>query len=178
METIGRLRSFFIGRSINPYMFDYGYLSIFTRFRNNSLAKDLAAYIKTLDGIVIVIGYSNGCPITHIAAQKYGAKIDKAVYINPSLDSDVDIPANIKWMDVWHSPSDMAVKFGALRPFHLWGAMGAYGYRGDSNNYTNYNKAIDFDLMSLSHTSTWERDIIEYFGGQIADKTLVLKSFK
>lgn len=175
IQTLGRLRPFFIGKSINPVMFDYGYLSILTRFKNKKIAKQLADLILTLEGKIIVVGYSNGAAITYLAAEEFNAKIDKAVFINPALDSRINIPDSIAWVDVWHSPSDMAVKLGALRPFHIWGTMGAYGYRGKSKNVSNYNKEIDFTLISHTHNSTFKRDIIEYFGPMIVEHSLDFK---
>ena len=172
LECMQRLRPFFIARKKNPIIHDYGHLGILTRFQNKRLAKELADKINSLDGRVIVVAHSNGCAITHLAASLYNAKINKAVYINAALESRVDVPSSIESVDVYHAPSDFTLLLGALRPFHIWGTMGRYGYRGKSTNVTNYNFEMDFVVKNKGHSTLFERDIIEYYGPIIVNNTL------
>lgn len=175
LDDLGRLRPFFIGQGINPVMFDYGEVSFLVRNKNEKIAKNLALFLSSLKGKIIVVGYSNGAAITHLATSKYKARIDKAVYINPALDSRIDVPETVKWVDVWYTSSDFIVKLSALRPFHIWGTLGAYGYRGKSKNVTAFDMGKEFDIKSKTHTSTFNRDIIEYFGPLIVKHSLDFK---
>ena len=123
---------------------DYGYLWIFgVLFRNDNIAREVAKHIKPGD---YGVGHSNGCAILVKAAQE-GAPFEKLFLINPALENDVEFPAHIKEIHVFHNKYDKPVKAAKwlrrLLPWHrdfLWGEMGNTGYQGDDERVFNHDQ--------------------------------------
>lgn len=177
--SVGKLRPFFADLGAPYVMVNYGHFGLLdTRFKNRKIAHRVAdavtsARVKGFDNIVVV-GHSNGCAIAHIAAT-CGAQIDRAVFINPALKKDIEIPASIKSLDVWHSPSDIPVRLAryllpsGARP---WGRMGADGYAGNDSRVRNFNKETDYQIESREHSDAFDIERITYFGPLIAGLAL------
>ncbi len=175
--TVGKLRPFFADQKVPYVMVNYGWFGIGrTYLKNRKVAKSVARACVTAKQSghqVIVVGHSNGCAITHIAAERYGALIDKAVYINPALDADMPLPQTVRTLDVWHSLDDKPVKYARLLPRHPWGAMGSKGYCGPADGrITNFDKQHDFEQCSRAHSDVFSTELLPYFGPVIAGTTL------
>jgi len=178
IQTVGKLRSFFVTYPNTVYvMMNYGHFTLIeTRFKNDGVAKRLSkavTHAKEGGFRVIVVGHSNAGSIIHRASNKYPCPIDKAVLINPALRAKLAPGECIKSVDVWHSPSDKAVKFAKWIPFRrAWGEMGSVGYQGDDPRITNYNKEKDFPVSSDEHSDVFTAEKITYFGPLIAEIAL------
>ena len=128
-------------------MFTYGWRILSVLWHNKKDAKSLKKLIKKTSGGITVIGHSNGCAITNIAAKK-GAKIDLFICINPALKCKTIFPASIKNILVIHTKHDVATRLARFFdkvPFiqliipNSWGAMGAKGYKGIDSRVVNWD---------------------------------------
>jgi len=177
--SVGKLQPFVSAEGIPSIMLNYGHFGLIdTRFKNDKVAKRLAEVVNNArkDGReVVVVGHSNGCAITHRAAEKYGAKIKRAVYLNPALKANLDPPREISEVHVWHSPDDWPVKLAKLLPAvnaRPWGSMGAKGYTGASARVLNFNKQYGFAVSSSSHSDVFDDENLAYFGPLITRTSL------
>jgi len=185
--SIGKLRTFFEVQGCPTIMVDYGHTGLIeTRLKNPKIATRLAEIARASKALhpgreIIAVGHSNGCAILHLATNKYEARIDTVVYINPALERHLVPGRSVGKCHVWHSPSDAPVKWGRrlskiipTRWFNArpWGAMGATGYEGDDPRMVNFNKQDDYLLSSKSHSDVFKWGLISYFGQIIADKAL------
>ena len=94
-----------------------------------------------------------------------GAPFSQLVFINPALDADATVGTQVKRIHVWHSPSDLPVRFANLFVRHPWGEMGATGYKGTDPRFINYNKENDFDVSSRSHLDIFfVKEKLDFFG--------------
>ena len=185
-ETVGKLRTFFETRGCETIIVNYGHVGLLlreTKRKNPKVAKQVAATVnnsKLLDASreVIVVGHSNGCAIINMACRDFGAKIDKVVYVNPALKTDLSPGCECH---VWHSPSDSPVKWARRMhkiPFirqltpTRWGRMGSTGYRGSDVLVTNYNKEHDYIVSSKEHSDVFNWHLIAYFGPLIVNAVL------
>jgi len=109
------------------------------RLCNKKIANVIAQMSHLAEGKVIAFGHSNGCAILQ-AASLFGANFDQLVFINPALNRRAKIGQNVKYIHVWHSPSDTVVKLAKYIPNHKWGSMGAVGYQGEDSRFFNYDK--------------------------------------
>lgn len=181
--TVGKLRPFFARRQIPYVMVNYGWFGIGrTYIKNRKIAGQVALACEAAQRVgekVAVVGHSNGCAIAHCAAERFGAQIDKLVYINPALEKDTPLPESVNSLDVWHSPGDHAVKLSKWLPQHPWGEMGATGYQGpEDQRIVNYNKQDDprySYICSSGHSDVFDVDKLPFFGPIIVSRA---ESFK
>ena len=172
--TVGRLAPFFNARGIPHFAVNYGHFGLLeTRLKNIRVAKRVALACRAAaNQKVIVVGHSNGCAIAHLAASEFGAKIDKAVYINPALKKDMPLPDSVPELDVWYSPSDRPVRLARwLLPSRMrpWGEMGATGYQGvEDSRITNFNKQENYRVQSSEHSDVFTLSKLPFFGSLIA----------
>lgn len=174
--TVGKLRPFYAAHGIPYIMVNYGHFGLGeTYWKNKKIAKKIAeacTNAKLSGNKVILVGHSNGCAIIHQAAEKYGAEIHKAVYINPALDKDTEPAESMGALDVWHSPSDKPVKWSRKLPFHPWGEMGATGYIGNSPKVYNINKEKNYPVRSKEHSDVFSVEKLPYFAPRIIGQSL------
>lgn len=177
--TVGKLRPFFADLNVPYVMVNYGHFGLLeTRFKNMKIARRVAEAVKNQQAgghKVIVVGHSNGCAIADLAARKFGAQIDIAIYINPALKADRDPPPGIRRLQVWHSPSDAPVKWAKWLPAsnaRPWGEMGATGYTGHDTRVLNFNKETGFHVASKAHSDMFDIERIGYFGTRVAAAAL------
>ncbi len=164
--TIDRLAPYVRARSIQPVGFDYGWTGLLgVRFATWKRARELAAMSRFGDA---AIGHSNGCNLIIEAAWR-GAQFRRVVFINPALDSDAPLPPSIQSAHVWHSPSDLPVRFAKFLWFHPWGDMGAKGFTGDDPRYINHDKENDYAKRSRSHSDVFGEPLLDYFAPMIVD---------
>lgn len=162
--SIDRMEPYLRARNFQVAQFDYGWLFLLgVRLKTRKHARRLAAMSETGD---VAIGHSNGCNLIIEAAWR-GARFKRVVFINPALDSDTPLPPQIDRCDVWHSPSDKAVRFARFLWFHSWGQMGAVGYTGESSRYRNFDKENDFARSSDSHSDVFSDTLLPYFAPHI-----------
>jgi len=162
--SIDKLEPYLKARDFRVSQFDYGWLFLLgVRFKTRKHARRLAAMSQPGD---FAIGHSNGCNLIVEAAWR-GARFKRVVFINPALDSDTPLPPQIERADVWHSPSDKAVRFARFLWFHPWGEMGATGYTGSGSRYRNFNKQFDFARSSDSHSDVFSDALLPYFAPHI-----------
>lgn len=149
VEWVENARSRFeaYGYAVQPV--HYGFTTLLdVRLRTISNAARLAEVAHEPS---IGIGHSNGCELLLRAANK-GANFSHLVFINPALKEDIKIPDNVDHIDVFYSPTDKAVVFGALwrniNPINLfvsaekesyWGKMGRVGYVGSDSRIKCHN---------------------------------------
>jgi hypothetical protein len=164
--SIDKLGSYLEARAFRIQQFDYGWLFLLgVRMKTRKHARRLAAMSQPGD---VAVGHSNGCNLIVEAAWR-GARFKRVVFINPALDADTPLPPQIDRCDVWHSPSDQAVRFARFLWFHPWGNMGAIGYVGNSKRYRNFNKETGFERSSDSHSDVFSDSLLPYFGPKIVD---------
>ena len=110
----------------------YGYAyAIFTRWQNPGRARKLKTLIRPGD---IVLGHSNGLCVAWLAAMS-GAPIAGAVGINPALDADKAMPAQVPWVNLYPNRKDEAVKVALVFPKHPWGDQGRRGLAFNDPRY-------------------------------------------
>lgn len=179
VATVGKLRPFFADLAVPYVMVNYGHFGIIeTRLKNRKIARRVARAVtnaRSGNYQVIVVGHSNGCAIAHLAAEEYGAQIDRAVYINPALEEHIGPPVGIRSLHVWHSPSDRPVKWAEWLPgcnARPWGEMGATGYIGRDDRVENFNKEQDFTVSSSGHSDMFSIEQIGYFGPIVAARAV------
>jgi len=173
-NTVAKILPYFHQKDISIEVFDYGYFNIFNpRWRNQKIADKLSERIRDLNSIgykVIIVAHSNGCTITH---KTKDCVIDCAIYINPALDRWRAFPKSIKQAHVWYSSSDILLWISKFLPFHSWGAMGCFGYRGRfDSRITNFDKQNDYEVSSKSHSDVFKDEKIKFFGPLITEKAL------
>lgn len=175
---IAQLMPYFAAHGCQTEMLPYGRFGLLdTRFGNPVVAQQLAARIVELTALghrCIVVAHSNGCTITHLAGDLYGAPIEKVVYLNAALNRGIRFPASFGSFDVWHNPKDKAVRAARLRPFSLWGDMGAVGFTRFDRRGKNYNMLTNYDLPSRRHGSIFKEPALSVFGPIIAARALNL----
>jgi alpha-beta hydrolase superfamily lysophospholipase len=170
-QSVGKLRPFFADKGMPYVMVNYGHFGLLdTRFKNDKIAKLVAEASHNAINAgyqVIAVGHSNGAAIIHRATTRYNASIDRAVYINPALKKDLAPGAQVRRVDVWHSPSDKPVQWAKWLPAsnaRPWGEMGALGYEGADNRMVNLNKEHSFLAISREHSDMFKADKLTYFG--------------
>lgn len=179
--SVGKLRPFFAKAGIPYLLVDYGFFDLIKTYTSNKkVAKRLADSVRTAkisnpNSKIVVVGHSNGCAIIYLACKYYNAPVDKAVFINPALDSDIVRPTALKSLDVWYSPSDKPVKWAKLLPWHVWGDMGKVGYTGVSDDVIRcFNKENDYPVISEGHSDAFSIEDIPFYGPIIVEESLVL----
>lgn len=178
--TVGRLRPFFADRKVPYLMVNYGWFGIGrTYVKNDNVARRVAGACRTARELdqnrpIIVVGHSNGCAITWLAAREHGVEIDRAVFINPALDEDAVIPPGIRSLHVWHSPDDKPVAWSRKLPFHPWGNMGAIGYQGPADERVeNFDKQSGYRAASSkAHSDVFSDELLPFFGPLIAGRAV------
>lgn len=150
-----------------------------SRFLNEKRARDI---VEKLDGYVrrnypggvhrdgltphadiTGLGHSDGCRKL-LEAAWLRPMFRRLIFINPALDADAAIPPEVRRIDVWHVPGDLAVTAAKYLLWHPWGDMGAGGYRGNRTDVvTNHNAeeigdelGVDFPMFN-KHSRIFER---------------------
>ena len=179
-QTVGKLRSFFVAHPNTCYvMMTYGHFNLIETFlKNDAVAKRLSEAVQNATSIgyrVIVVGHSNAGSIIYRTSREYPCDIFKAVLINPALKNSHVLGKCVKSIDVWHSPSDKAVKASTWIPSFFrknWGDMGSVGYKGPDERVTSFNKQDDYPVSSREHSDVFTAEKITYFGPLIAETSL------
>ena len=170
-QTIDHLGDYFTDAGCVVHQFDYGFVFLLgVRFGAGLVAKQLAASSPENS---IAVGHSHGCSLIDRAAW-LGAPFLRCVYINPALDQAAPLARQVDRCDVWHSPSDLAVRAARFLPWHPWGAMGAWGAQGTSaDRYDNHDKEFGFPSHSSHrHSDVFSRDLLPFFGPLIVATAL------
>lgn len=143
--TIDTLKPFLSDHKI--FEADYGLIGL---IGVRTFGKKIARIISgmTPDG-AIGIGHSNGC-MELIRACEMGAPFDRLIFINPALDNDVDIPAQLNRVDVLHNLEDDVVTLSKWLPWHYWGDMGKIGYTGLDARVHNHETQMLFNVEGHS----------------------------
>jgi hypothetical protein len=166
-RTTDLLTPFFKDKQFEVEEFDYGFTGLLgVRLLNDRRAGELAERTRAE---TIGVGHSNGCAILQ-KASFLGAPFSQLVFINPALDADAGVGTQVKRIHVWHSPSDLPVRFANTFISHPWGEMGATGYKGTDPRFINYNKEDDFDVSSQSHLDIFfVKEKLDFFGPLIVN---------
>lgn len=141
-KTVGKIKKY----KKDAISFNYGYVSVIgALFKNNSIAKNLARLIHSINGPVTIYAHSNGNAVSVIAADKYNAKIENLICIAPALNRNLVFPPSIKNILVLSTKKDKATKaarffdsiplIGWLVP-DIWGSMGTDNYTGNDKRVT------------------------------------------
>lgn len=176
-----RLRPFFEAAGYRVYELDYGWTLFPTYTRANKKlalswvgwARALAALQKDLTGSdeLVGVGHSNGCPILRLSAW-LGAPFTQLVFINPALNTKgkkTRIGLKVDKVHVFHARSDYVVRLASFIPWHVWGKMGAVGYKGKDARYRNYDLEKDFGYSKVRHGKVFSDKWVEAFGLFIVD---------
>ena len=97
----------------------------------------------------IVFGHSRGCLVIHEACER-GAKFKCIFLFGAAVDNDLEWPEGCSdcIINVFN-PKDRVLWLGSLLPFHPFGTLGLYGYRGKKNkNILNLNADIVHSVKS------------------------------
>jgi pimeloyl-ACP methyl ester carboxylesterase len=148
--------------SIRPYLeelgyqiieLDYGHYHVLrVKLCNNGLARLIS---KMIEPGSTCIGHSNGCAIIYEAC-KLGAPFKNVVLVNPALDSNTDIPGQVKKIQVWYSPHDRVTWIAKFIPNFIWGSQGSTGYTGKADSrYTQFNEDLLIGDKS-KHSGIWK----------------------
>lgn len=170
------LRPYFEAAGYQVAELDYRWTGLIgVRTCNKKLAQSWAGWCRIVASHateIIGVGHSNGCAILRASAW-LGAPFTQLVFINPALNTKgkkTRIGPLVRWVHVWHSPSDKAVRVARWLPRHPWGRMGAVGYKGNDPRWINYNKQDDFRVSSRSHGDVFDADKLAFFGPRIVEK--------
>ena len=174
-KTVGKLKA----KVKDLVVFDYGWIGLFgALFGNKGIAKDLKRLIDSNAGKKhIVYSHSNGSAIS-VKASELGADIHTLVCINSALKVKTKFPDSIKRIIVVYTRNDKATKaadFLDRVPLlqliipNAWGAMGAYGYKGDDKRVINCNLTDKLDGHSDFFSSDNIDVLVPYLKG-IIDK--------
>ena len=121
-----------------PEVHAYGWVSA---IRARRAAEEVGAKIAAERQPMCVIGYSNGAAACYIAA-RLGADIKHMALLHPALRRDIDVPAQVRRIDVVADPNDRALQWSprwrtfrdivtlGLLGDHWWGSLGRDGYTG------------------------------------------------
>ena len=172
---IGQLAPHFEAAGFRASVVGYPWTWLLTlRARNRAVADRLLEQLRPGD---VMVAHSNGAAIADLAAREYD-RVDElgAIYINPALPREQPVPPALSWLHVLYAPSDQPVRWASrLRRWtawlpwqeHPWGAMGAYGYRGDDPRVTQAN--IDEQAARpLKHGGVLQRPKVDRFGHAMA----------
>lgn len=177
--SVGKLRPFFATKGIPYLLVDYGFFDLIKTYTSNKkVAKRLAEAVRNAKAInpddkIVVVGHSNGCAIIYLACKHYNAPIDKAVFINPALDSDITRPKSLHSLDVWYSPSDKPVMWAKYLPWHVWGDMGRVGYTGTPDEMVRcFNKEKDYVVISDEHSDAFAMEELPFYGPLIVNESM------
>lgn len=156
---------------------DYGYeLAIATRQVNPMLIGMMLPYIQKGD---LYVGHSNGCAIGYELMRR-GAPITGAAFINAALDSAIEIPSQLKFLDVYFNAGDQlteAAKVGAWMQITdaVWGEMGHTGYSGDDDRVRSHD-CEEGPAPCYGHSALFNPVPELMYWGPIVAKTLREKS--
>lgn len=146
-------------RGYDAIPFHYGYHFLGTRLASQTAAYALASVTKVDDSWVC---HSNGANVAHRAIE-LGSNPRTVVLISPSLDVDIELPASFTGhIHVFHTKHDWWTIAGSYWPWSRWGAMGHYGYQGNSKQWTNH----DFSEIVKGH-SKWFWGDCKWLAGRI-----------
>jgi hypothetical protein len=114
-----------------------------SRFQNEKRAREIVEKLDVCnagngDETITGLGHSDGCRKLLNAAWLRPV-FDRLIFINPALDRRAPIPPEVRRVDVWHCPGDLAVTLSKCLLFHAWGDMGSVGYAGTRVNVRNHN---------------------------------------
>ena len=173
-RTTDKLRPYLETAGYHVAELDYNWTGLIgVRMCNKRLAKVIARMTHLVPGKLIAIGHSNGCAILQ-AASMMGAKFDQLVFINPALNASAKVGEQVRYVHVWHSPSDTVVKIAKWLPFHKWGNMGAVGYTGTDPRFFNYNKEAErwrypdgTQAKSKKHSDVFKQPLLGFYAGRI-----------
>ena len=178
-QSTAKLRPFFADIGVPYLMVNYiHWYPGSCKTGNDKIAKEVAETARNavLAGYdVVAVGHSNGCAIIHHATRRYDANIKHCIYINPALGRALSPGVNVERTDIWYSPSDKPVKWSKIfrksdaRP---WGEMGAKGYKGSDKRMYNFNKEVDFEVSSKTHSDVFDIDKLAFFGPMICNTAL------
>lgn len=151
---------------------NYGHVWLFgVASATDDLAREIASMALPGD---VAVGHSNGCTGIHKAMIDYGANIERAFFINPSLPRDPVLPPWLRHVDVFYAPNEIATLAGTLwawaNPMNLigasnnWGPMGRWGYSGDDERVTNIN------LGQVGHSGALEFNRRQRLADVIVDR--------
>jgi len=174
--SMGKLLPYYADAGMATEMVSYGHFNLFEpRWENGAVAEDLNSRIGNAksDGYkTIVVGHSNGCAITQIAAL-LGAPIDKCVFISAALDSNTEFPPNVGAVDVWHSRKDWVLRLAKLLPRHKWGDMGRIGATRYDRRVKNFDRSQNYESPSAWHSDIFKSPLLEYFAPVIMTESLL-----
>lgn len=132
-------------------------LSIYRKKVRRSDAYGLLNFCRKRDNPVI-ISHSNGSLITQDAMNFFGLQTEGWISLGGAATSDkVDYTFyNFDWAISVFNPHDLALKAGAILPWHAFGRLGSEGYRGSptgkyDTRWMNVNGASSGFGINHSH---------------------------
>lgn len=115
----------------------------------------------------VVVGHSNAGNVIHDALRA-GMQARMGILLSPALDADIDTSdyrATLEEMHVWYTSKDWAVRFARFVPHSDWGDMGAKGYIGDDERFTN----TDYTSMIGGHCGWFSSNRIRNIAKHITE---------
>lgn len=128
-------------------------------------AKELVAITKPGD---IAFGHSRGALVIHKAI-KLGAQFRCVFLFGAAVDNDLEWPGKTEIINMYN-PNDKVLYLGSLLPFHPFGTMGLYGYKGKRNPFIlNLNADVVHKVKSRFsvHSDYFLPENIGFWGDNI-----------
>ena len=144
---------------------DYGYYSyVSVRLRKRPAILRIVNAINAVpeDVNVVVICYSNGANYLRKALPYLNRSVE-VVFCSAALNSKAKFHENMSKGWNFHIKSDMAIRLAALIPFHVWGSMGAMGYKGDDLRIMN----LDYTDIASRHGGMFKDEVIGFFTSKV-----------
>lgn len=140
-------------------LWQYGFMGFWqARWRNHEVAFDFAsdsAVGRRRGELEVWVTHSNGAAVAYLAVERYGARPDMIININPALDRWRT--AAVPYVLTIHSDGDRWVWLSQWLPGHLWGDQGKVGYRGQMKNTLNIDAGKADPAMRYSgHVGAFE----------------------
>lgn len=172
--VVHRLIPYLEAEGFEVFYPDYGYeLAVATRAINPMLVGMMMPYVESGD---LFVGHSNGCAIG-LELMRRGAPIDGGAFINAALDVDVEIPPQVKFLDVYFNQGDKITRVAQVASWlgvvdSSYGEMGHAGYTGSDRRVTNHDCYPTCD----GHSAIFNKAPQLAMWGPIIAKTLREKS--
>ncbi len=160
---IDRFAPFFEAAGYEVVQFDYGFHLIVSG-GNGKWAHKLREMVLDDD---LIVGHSNAAVLIYSLSWQPLLRF-RAILLNPVLDRDVRFGPSLQHVEVFHTPTDLAVRIAGLLPWHPWGWAGATGIRTGDPRVTNHDMSKDYPVKVRSHLGVFREPALSFYGPLIA----------
>jgi hypothetical protein len=166
-DTIDTIRTHLENADLNVTDVDYGWFQLMrVHMCNKSIAKVMSTLVEPGS---TCIAHSNGAALAYLACE-FGAPFKNVILVNPALDSNKALAAQVENVQVWFSPGDTWAGIARFIPNSIWGAQGRKGYTGpEDSRYVQFNEDELLGRFKDEHSGIWNTTRRrEYFADKVA----------